>query len=168
MAKKLTVLKFFLERLLVTFLSLFYIILWNPLRKPRPLSPEDRLSSFIKRKGYDKQIKQITLAAFMPKEYRGRLETSVFRTTGLRDNRVWRLAYVWTVVNPIWKRSGTQAVTGRADLATSAVIGTGQLFATLNPSPHPEHVNILGWDQSSSAQELQALLLVQASTYVGR
>ena len=104
----------------------------------------------------------------MPRENRGRLEKSVFRTTELQDNQVWRLAHLWTVVNPLWKRPGTQAVTGRADLATSAITATGELFAQLNPSPHPEHADILGWDQSNSGQELQALLLVQASKYVPR
>ena len=169
MAKKHTEPRYSLDRLRVTFWSVFYIVLWNPLLQklwPRPLDPSDRLSAFIKKKGYDKVTGQLTTAAFLPREWDGRLETSVFRTTGLQDEKIWRLGHLWTVVNPLWANPGSQLITGRADLSVASVISSGQLFTSLNPSPHPDHADILGWDHDESAQELQALLLVQASVYV--
>jgi hypothetical protein len=130
------------------------------------LQPEDRLSSFIKKKGcYDKATKQVTALAFLPRLF-DRYETSVFRTTGLDSAETWRLGHLWTVVNALWDKSGNQDITGRADILAKNV--TLPLRAEMVPSPHPEHADILGWDSEDSARDFQALSLAQAATYVSR
>jgi hypothetical protein len=147
----------------------FYTALWNRLRKPRPLLDSDRVSRFLKKKGYDRKTGQLTVAAFMPEREteNSRLETSVFRTSTFKsETSVWRLGHLWTVVNPLWANSGTQPISGRADLIVSDVSAMEPLFLELMPSPHPEHANLLGWELEETGQQLQALLLVQKATWV--
>lgn len=97
----------------------------------------------------------------MPERYLGRLETSIFRLNGLSEARIWSLGHKWTVINPWPSRSGKRPIKGRSEITVSEINKVQPLYTTVDPSPHPRHGVILGWESEESAQMLAASKLVK-------
>ena len=93
--------------------------------------------------------------AFMPPRT---LRMSVYRTDGLDEAGVWRIAdeFVATAEKP---------VIARADLEAREYLSQ-QLSFDPDGIPHPRHANVIGWSDEQSFQKVIALQLAEAAVLV--
>jgi hypothetical protein len=150
----------------VTLQARFFAWLYNFIIKPKTASPSSRITVYLKKKkrDYDEKTMKATFNAFKPREYDHRLETSVFDTEGMLEEKVWRLGHLWTVINPRPYKSGQENIKARGDFLAGVVLNGKSLKLAVDPSPHPKHHNILGWPADQTAQELAALELIVETT----
>ena len=79
---------------------------------------------------------------------KGRLETSIHRTDGMRPDEIWALGYHY--VENLAARRRIQA---RASGVASVVTGQGLQF-DVNGDPYPRHVDIVGWPPDEKHQRM--------------
>lgn len=91
--------------------------------------------------------------AFMPPKT---ARLSLYWTTGLPDEEIWHLGQMYVV--PF-----RGAMVARADLNSLDVYGQGLRVESV-PVPHERHVEILGWNLSSTETRLKALKLAEVAT----
>ena len=112
------------------------------------LQPNEPLSRFLIAKSWVmKQAGKASSAVFMPREGR----TSVYRTAGWEEARIWETA----------QRIRVRQIFGKADVAVSEVIAVG---LEVNPDDYPEgHAAIAGWPDEAEAQLERATVLAEES-----
>lgn len=114
-----------------------------------PVDPREPLSRFLfSSNNYRLSDNTVRHSAFMPPEDK---RLSVFRTSGLQENEIWRLGDALRAKPPL----------GRADISALAINKSG-LTIVPDDTP-PRHANILGWPDEASAIKLKALELADRS-----
>jgi hypothetical protein len=93
----------------------------------------------------------------MPRNFDGRLETSVFRVRDLSGAQIWSLGRRWV------KYFSTNSLKGRADFIAKSVQEIESMSINPSPSPHPRHADILGWSSDEATQLSVALELALGS-----
>ncbi|HET9178685.1 MAG TPA: hypothetical protein VFQ24_10060 [Terriglobia bacterium] len=143
----------YLEQFWIFLLGIFLRIDWTS----RVVSLDERISRYIVNKHHMK--KRISPAAFMPRTGC----TSVYRTTGCAEKRVWLLGLLFVER----KRRDNVKILGRADLGSKIVFDEG---LNIRPSlgPHPRHANLIGWPEDKAEQKDKAAALAQAAALVLR
>ncbi len=118
-------------------------------------SPTDSsVSRFIlSKRHFSKEKNIVKHGAFLPiaNSASGRLETSVFQTSGLRTGDIWKIG-----VNEVANKSGKNLY-GRADVKTWNVEPLG--LSVIPDDQPPRHANITGWPETRSEQKLFAIKL---------
>lgn len=106
----------------------------------------ERLSTFIRATRHvDRKTNRIRPEAFMPRRFSGRLETSIYRTIGLKEVEVWLLC------KTCYEQPAKLSAYGRGDGSAKHIRAAGLTFDP-NGIPHPRHADILGWlDAGASA-----------------
>lgn len=116
-----------------------------------PISPDELLSRYLfNNREFDPATGTVKYPAFLPSPKNG--ETSVFRTSGLAETKIWQIG------SNIGKNRKTPvSVLVRADLEAGHVYTSG---LKINPDKKPSlHANIIGWPSEKSAQKLLAMML---------
>ena len=123
------------------------------LPNPEQVRPDEPLSRYLLQTGYfSRHQRRIKPHAFLPEP--STRATSVFRTSGLIETEIWRIAEEH-VSGPAGR-----TIHGRADILVSQVEATG---LCVDPDNVPErHAEIVGWPQEkherlSLAQHLAAV-----------
>jgi len=115
-----------------------------------PVAILETLSRFILRRDwYRPSDNTVKYAAFLPNPKNG--ETSVFRISGISDNKVWDLGDREVAKDP------NKPILGRANISASNVVAKG--LEVLPSEPPERHANIIGWPEEKSKQKLIALEL---------
>lgn len=110
--------------------------------------PTDILTRYIRTDRYIKADNTVRYNAFMPANNN---TTSVFNVTGLVDADIWAIA-----VNYI------SSIVGRADIQAEDVTNEG---LQLDPNEPPvRHVDIIGWSEDKSQNQLKAKQIVRRAT----
>jgi hypothetical protein len=109
----------------------------NPPESHSAIEPDGRLSRFLFRGEFDRELSAVRSSAFLPRNG----ETSVFYTSLLDAQAIWDLGE--REVASVRKRT----LLARADLRASVVDQTG-LVLNYNDSPK-WHANIVGWPPES-------------------
>lgn len=124
-------------------------------RLPRTVAPEERLDRFVTRSGDFSPTKgKVKAAVLVPGK--DQHDVSVFRTSGLEDDRRVRIG--WCRVARV-RRSKFY---GWATFAASAVTAAG---LTLDPDDKPpRHTNVKGWPAEKDARLLLGAKLYDAHT----
>jgi hypothetical protein len=119
----------------------------------RRVSPTERLSRFILDKRHIKG--GLSPAAFLPPKIGG---TSVYRTSGCTEWRVWVLGLLFVER----KRKGKLKIIGRADLPSHTVLREGLRIRPLL-RPHPRHAELTNWSEEKHVRKDKALALAEDS-----
>jgi hypothetical protein len=111
------------------------------------LQPNESLSTFVLQSNQVvKRSSTIHYSRLMPrrrdKESKGRLETSVCRSTNLAEARVW------AICSEFFDKYARKPAIGRGVGPANAVYAVGLSFDA-DGKPYPEHANIIGWHDSS-------------------
>ena len=105
------------------------------------VKPNERISRFLFKDNLraDNSIKP---NAFRPP--RDSSELSVYRTSKLREQTIWRIGKYF--VESICRRKNYTKIFGRADLTTKYIVSTFPLLS-VKPCryPHPRHANIINY-----------------------
>ena len=119
------------------------------------IDPSEVLSRFILHKDwYRSSDATVKYAAFLPNRNG---ETSVFRTSGLSEQKVWDIAEC--EVFPVRRLP----ILGRADIP--AAIPTGKGLEVVPKEPSRRHANITGWPEEKPKQKQIALELATESVF---
>ncbi len=120
------------------------------------VADEERLSRFLVfGRWFNAGARYVKAAAFLPNQ---KVETSVFRTTGLDEAIIWPLADA-AVLN----REGA-ALHGRADISARNVRATSLEIRAQEPPPR--HADLIGWSSEKDAQKSRAQQLSAAAKLV--
>ncbi len=120
----------------------------------RKTSPDERISRFIFDKRYAR--KGVHLQVFMPPK---RGCTSVYRTSGCTEKRVWLLGLLYVER----KRRDSAKILGRADISADAALRE-ELKIRPRLSPHPRHAELTNWPDDKPPQKDKAVALAQATS----
>lgn len=125
-----------------------------------PVQPGELLTRFLTqpKNHFVPTSGRVKYAAFLPS---AALRTSVYRTSDLAQEEVWKLGDDFVAA------ALRTTISARADIRASVPIGCG---LTLDPDgiPHPQHANVAGWPESRPAQKLLAIKLAEAASCVLR
>lgn len=154
-----------MAKFLVTLEAIYFVIL-NCIKKPKPLQSSDLFAVFLKnaRKDFDKKKNTVSAEAFRPDPVKNRLETSLYRVSTLQKEDIFDLGERWTRINFWPRKSGKSSVKAYAQIKNYNI--TPPLIAVLEPSPHPEHVNLIQWPDTESQIELKMFELALNSSLV--
>lgn len=123
----------------------------------RSVSPSERISRFITSKRWINETKgSISPAAFIPSAKTK--ATSVYRTSGCKESRVWSLGTLFVER----MRRDKAKILGRADVRSDIVFKEELKIRPLL-FPHPRHADLTNWPEEKDAQKDKALALAQAS-----
>ncbi len=112
---------------------------------PEIPSPTDILTRYIRTERHIKADSTVRYNAFMPAKNNS---TSVFNITGLSDSDIWDIGK--THISPM---------IGRADIKAEDVTNEG---LQLDPNEPPmRHVDIIGWSEDKSRNQLKAKQIVR-------
>ncbi len=115
---------------------------------------EENLARFILQKRHIRADNTVKYAAFFPNKNG---ETSVFRVSGITDNKIWSIGE-----RDVASEQGRQ-ILGRADIKASIVISKE---LNIIPNEPPElHANITGWPDERSKQKEIALELASDAQF---
>lgn len=123
---------------------------------PRSVSPGERISRFILRKGYFDQSKGwVSSAAFTPS---GKTtDISVYRTSRCSGNRLWLIGRVF-----VERKRDKRIILARADFDSALALQEGlKIIARL--LPHPRHADLTNWPDDKPLQKMKALALAEGS-----
>lgn len=122
---------------------------------PRTVSSGERISRFIPYSGWIKRDKgAVSPAAFMPSPKTG--DTSVYRTAGCTERRVWLLGVIFVER----KRADRRKIIARADVCSDLVLREG-LKVRPRVLPHPRHADLTNWPDEKARQKDKANALAQ-------
>ena len=113
------------------------------------------LARFIMQKNYVRADSSLRATPFMPPQT-GRL--SVYAISGVDEPEIWAIGNAHVAV-PLGK-----PLHGRADFNSLRVYELG-LEVESDPTPHPLHANVIGWDLASTEPRLLALKLAREATF---
>lgn len=138
------------------FYRYFLSILLKLDRVPAVVSSGERISRFI---FYQRHIKggEIRAAAFLPS--RTSEDTSVYRTDGCSEKKVWLLGNLFV---ERLRRDG-RTVLARGDVISGTVFGQ-DLKIISTPRPHPRHAVICNWPDDKPQQLIKAMALALKAT----
>lgn len=134
----------------------FLIILLKFDSIPATISPDERLARFIFSTHYIKNGK-VSLEAFMPQ--RTTLETSVYRTSGCGERKVWLLGSFFVAR----LRKDAPVLIARGDILSHEVFNEDLKVVALR-SPHPRHAVIRDWPVDKPQQRIKAMGLALKAT----
>ena len=146
----------YLRRLWTSFLTIFLRLD----RVPAVVSSVERVSRFV---FYQRHIKtgEISAAAFMPGG--PTQDTSVYRTSGCSEKRVWLLGDLF--VERL--RKDGRAFIARGDVIAKAVFDQHLKIASV-PRPHPRHAVVCNWPEDKAHQKIKAEALALEATLLLR
>ena len=118
----------------------------------------ERLTRYVPDKSSCKPFEErVEYNAFLPPS---NLRLSVYRSTELREEKIWELG----VQNVAVHRN--KPLIGRADILASDVSDTNRVLKlSPDPKPHSLHANITGWPEQKSEQKLIAIKLADKSKF---
>ena len=144
----------FLGRSWKFLLGIFLRVDWVP----RKVSTDERISRFILSRHWIKRENgAVAPAAFMPSSKTG--DTSVYRTTGCSERRVWLLGELFVER----KRADRRKILARADVSSDLVFREG-LHIRPRLRPHPRHAEIMNWPDEKARQKYKSLAIAQAAS----
>ena len=120
---------------------------------PATVSRDERITRFIFSKHYIKGGK-VNLGAFMP--HKSTRETSVYRTNGCGEKKVWLLGDLFVTR----LRKDKPILIARGDISSEAVFNESLSIVAL-PSSHPRHAALRNWPDEKSQQKIKAMALAQ-------
>lgn len=115
------------------------------------VSPEENLTRYILHKNHFSTLyKRVKYTAFLPTSNG---ETSVFRTSNLSDNEIWKIGDI-----EVAQKRGLPLL-GYADILAFQVLSEN---LKVIPDNIPlRHANIVGWPEEKSEQKLIAMELAE-------
>lgn len=127
------------------------------------VQPNELVAYFIRvPKHIDRKTGGIRPQALMPRrvEATHRLETSVYRTSGLSEGEVWEICRVW------YELIGGVTAIGRGEGRARSVTEANLDFDA-DGKPHPRHANIIRWedDPSKSKEQLKHFWMQAAQKF---
>lgn len=143
-------------RCLRRFYTSFLIILLKFDSVPTAVSPDERVTRFIFSKHYVRNGK-VSLEAFMP--HRATRETSVYRTRGCSEGKVWQLGNLFVTR----LRKDKPTLVARGDVSSGVVFNESLGIVSLH-SPHPRHAVLRNWPEEKAHQKIKAMVLAQKAT----
>ena len=115
----------------------------------------ENISRFIFQNNHFKSGEAKT-AAFLPRN----AEISVCRIDNLSETDIWDIA-----INRVGaKRNPPKNPLARADLTVESIIKNEGLKVVSDPTPFPQHANIVGWPLSKDEQKMLALELAKSAS----
>jgi hypothetical protein len=145
-----------LAQFLHRFWTSFLIILLKFDSVPAEISTDERITRFVFSKHYIKNGK-IAPQAFLP--HKVTRETSVYRTNGCSEKRVWLLGDLFVTR----LRKDAPALIGRGDVLSQAVFAEGLKIVAFR-SPHPRHAVLRNWPNEKAHQRIKAIALAQKAS----
>lgn len=120
---------------------------------PGEVQPDESLSTFaVQSRDVVKATNTVRHTRLMPrrggKATKGRLETSVCRSTNLAEARVWEIC------SEHFDRHARKPAIGRGVGPASVVYEVGLGFDA-DGKPYPEHANIIGWRDSADRPDTE-------------
>lgn len=120
----------------------------------------ENVSRFLTSKRQFARSKNIVkFSAFIPNRDG---ETSVYRTTGISDAKIWLIGEKF-VRFPIAKVRGSCTLYGRGDIKAQEILNAN-LALVPKPMPHPRHADILDWPENKESRLMLAIMLADKST----
>lgn len=127
-------------------------------RTARPTAPHEPIARFIFSSDHvSLRHQRVKPGAFLPEEFKGRLETSVCRTHGISEDRIWHLAR--TVRQDKQVKATADLLVAQANDAELACEAAPDMARNF-----PEHAVLTGWPTEKDHQKLIASKLANMAT----
>lgn len=123
---------------------------------PSVVTSDERISRFIFSKHYVKNGK-VALEAFLPQK--NTRESSVYRTNGCSERKVWLLGDFFVAR----LRKDARALIGRGDILSHDIFKQGLKIVPVR-NPHPRHAVLRDWPDDKPQQKIKAMALAQKAT----